>query len=153
MARRAERLICRLLVGILLFAQLAVAAYACPQWSSTGSGLATSMAGMSSMADPAAMAPASEDSAGATAVADMAPGCAGMDQPDPDNPNLCVEYFHFGQQSDHTQAPTVPAALLVSLYIIPALPAPMTPARPAASPSLLAAAPPPHAILHCCFRI
>lgn len=149
MIRRVKRSVCRLLIGILLFAQMAIAAYACPQLSSamptTGSN------GSAAGSDPAmAMA----GSGAATPVADMAPGCPEMGQPDPDNPNLCVEHVRFGQQSDQTQTSTVPAILLSSLYNLPLLPEPAGPPRSAtASAGLFAAASPPHAILHCCFRI
>lgn len=85
---------------------------------------------------------------------DMAACCDGMGQPDPDNPNLCTEHAHFGQQSDQTPTPTLPAILLVSLYVVSPVPELKLPIRPAAaSASFLAAASPPHAILHCCFRI
>lgn len=121
MFRHVRQTVCRLLIGVLLFAQLAIAAYACPQLSSAG--------------EASAMPPA-----------DMAPDCPGMGQPDPALPNLCVEQFHFGQQSDHMQTPTLPAILLTALYTLPLLPEPADPPRSAA-------ASPPHAILHCCFRI
>lgn len=102
--------------------------------------------------------PAASDATAAgsddNSVMDMAACCDGMDRPDPDNPNLCVEHSHFGQQNDQTQTPTVPAVLLASLYVVSTVPALTVPTCPAtASADLLAAASPPHAILHCCFRI
>lgn len=102
--------------------------------------------------------PAASDASAAgsddNSVMDMAACCDGMDQPDRDNPNLCAEHSHFGQQSDQTQTPTVPAVLLASLYVVSTVPELTVPTWPAtASADLLAAASPPHAILHCCFRI
>ena len=139
--RRLRRSVCRFLIGILLFAQMAIAAYACPQLSSAGAGEASAM-------------PAMESADLAMPAADMAPDCPGMGQPDPDQPNLCVEQFHFGQQSDQTQTPTLPAILLTALYTLPLLPESADPPRSAApARGFLAAASPPHAILHCCFRI
>lgn len=148
MTRRLKQWICRLLIGVFLFAQMAVAAYACPQLAPAG----LSQASASAMA---AAGTTSDASAGDDNPAmDMAAGCDGMGQPDPDNPNLCAEHAHFGQQSDQTQTPTLPAILLVSLYVIPIVPELKLPTRPAAaSTSFLTAASPPHAILHCCFRI
>lgn len=156
MIRRAKRSVCRLLIGILLFAQMAIAAYACPQLSSAGFSEASAMPTMGSNGSPASLDPtmAMPGSGTAMPVADMAPGCPEMGQADPDNPNLCVEHVRFGQQSDQTQTPTVPAILLSSLYTLPLLPEPAGPPRSAtASAGIFAAASPPHAILHCCFRI
>lgn len=152
MTRRLKQLICRLLVGVFLFAQMAVAAYACPQLSPAGFRQASASAMVSEGAPIA-----SEVSAAGTddnPVMNMAACCDGMDQPDPDNPNLCAEHAHFGQQSDQTQIPTLPTVLLVSLYVVSTIPELNVPTRPAAaSASFFAAASPPHAILHCCFRI
>jgi len=109
---------------------------------------------MAAEGDPADSDASVTESDAANPIIDMAACCDGMGQPDPDNPNLCAEHAHFGQQSEQTQAPSVPAVLLASLYIVSLMPALTGPARPAAaSASVLAAASPPHAILHCCFRI
>lgn len=152
MTRRLKQLVCRLLVGVLLFAQMAVAAYACPQLSPAGFSQAPASA-MASDGDPIASGASAAKSDDDPAM-DMAACCDGMGQPDPDNPNLCAEHAHFGQQSDQTQTPTVPAVLLASLYVVSTVPELTVPTRPAtASANLLAAASPPHAILHCCFRI
>ena len=74
---------------------------------------------------------------------------------DPDFANLCAEHCHDGQQSDQkTAALAVPAALLSAYYITPLVAVPSVAPRPAAAaPSARAAAFPPMAILHCCFRI
>src|SRR5438093_1051861 len=71
--RALSRSICRVLIGVFLFAQLAVAGYACP-----GLGQGTSQA-----AEARAMP-------------------AGCDQMDRDTANLCAEHCHFGQQSSDT---------------------------------------------------
>ena len=158
MPRRFKRLLCRLLIGILLFAQMAVAAYACPQLSPTGFGF--SQPSTVSSTSYGLGGPASQNSvaAGALAappVAGMPPCCDGMGQSDPSNPNLCAGHCQFGQQSDQTQTPTLPAALLTSsFYIVFPVPELTVSPRPiAASADIHAAASPPHAILHCCFRI
>ncbi len=153
MIRRVKRSVCRLLIGVLLFAQMAIAAYACPQLASAGFSEPSAMLTMRSKGSPAGSDTVMARSETATPVADMATGCPEMGQADPENPNLCVEHVRFGQQSDQTQTPTVPAVLLSNLYTLPLLPEPTGPTRPAsASASLLAAASPPHTILHCCFR-
>jgi len=118
--------IARTLVGVMLFAQLAVAAYACP-------GL---MSGIESV-QPGPVPTATN--------------CDQMPSPmDEASPNLCAQHCQYGQQSDQTQTVTVPAVLLTSLYIVaPVSQALQIPRMPV---GLFAAVSPPHAILHCCFR-
>jgi hypothetical protein len=148
MTRRFLRLVCQGLIGVLLFAQMAVAAYACPALSSTASmDMQMSSAGASGgdlrdIAMPAASRP----------VADCADMAGPMDGPDA---NLCAEHCHYGQQSHQVPALTVPVALLTALYVTPLVPEPISTPRlvAAAAAGMLAAAAPPHAILHCCFRI
>jgi hypothetical protein len=148
MTRRFLRAICRALVGVLLFAQLAVSAYACPALSS---------AAMSAMPMPSTAARDGDSSDAAMAAADQqAPDCDGMaaGTMDPDLANLCAEHCHHGQQSDQAATLSVPAALLTALYLAPLAAQPKIRPRPAAdATSALVAASPPHAILHCCFRI
>ena len=110
----------------LLFAQLSVAAYACPSSATRG------------------------------ADAEMAIDCAGMmaDDADPAAPNLCAEHCHYGQQSDQPRTPAAPAVALVALYAVSSPLLLSDPILPAAESSGLLVAPsPPHTILHCCFRI
>lgn len=140
--RTTSRFIARLLVGVLLFAQLAVAAYACPVVLN-GSANGPDHAAVMGMGGVTAM-----QSGG------METKLGGMD---PVLPNLCVGHCQFGQQNaDGTSSPTVPVpvALLTSLYTLPSLEQSAGLARPIATasgpPSL---ADPPHAILHCCFRL
>ena len=67
---------------------------------------------------------------GGTAMVDEN-GLLDRDQIDDSAANLCVEHCRFGQQSaDHASAPTVPAALLTTLYTLPVLPEPPGHARP-----------------------
>ncbi len=134
MTPRLLRSVCRALIGVVLLAQLAVAAYACP-------GLA-SAAGM-------------KMASGADATSQPMPDCEGMsDAMDPAFAALCAEHCHQGQQSDQAATLAVPAPVLTALYQTAPAPEPGVAPRPvAASTSALAAAFPPHAILHCCFRI
>lgn len=144
--RALSQQICRVLIGVLLFAQLAVASYACPGLSS-----------MKVMADDGAMAmtataiPTPGDSMEKSGA--MSPGC---DQMDPDAANLCAEHCRYGQQSaDTAPAPMVFAPVPALLYTLPLEPEPVPGSVRAfpASDAGLAAPPPPHAILHCVFRI
>ena len=147
LSRALSKAIGRLLIGVLLFAQLAVASYACP-----------SLPGTASMAEAspemAMVATAAPENANAPESADMPPGCELSDQ---DAANLCAEHCHFGQQSAHTAlAPVVHATIPTLLYLLPVEPAHMPGSGrsfPAPDANLAAAHPPPHAILHCVLRI
>jgi hypothetical protein len=146
MTRRFLRAICRALVGVLLFAQLAVSAYACPTLSPAATPTMPSTAARDGDSSDAAMA----------ATDRQAPDCDGMaaGTMDPDLANLCAEHCHHGQQSDQAATLSVPAALLTALYLAPLAAQPKIRLLPAAdATSALVAASPPHAILHCCFRI
>jgi hypothetical protein len=73
---------------------------------------------------------------------------------DPSAPSLCAEHCQFGQQSNQAPTLSVPVAMLTALYVAPPLPEPtLASHQAAAAPGALAAAGPPHAILHCTFRI
>lgn len=85
----------------------------------------------------------------------MMDGCEGMaSHLDPAAPNLCAEHCQYGEQSDQLRMPTMPDVCLISLYVVPPVAA-ATEWSPfvIASSGLLSARPPPHTILHCCFRI
>ena len=85
----------------------------------------------------------------------MMAGCEGMaNHADQTAPNLCAEHCQYGEQSDQLRTPLMPAVCLISLYVVPPV-APATEWSPFVilSSGLLTARPPPHAILHCCFRI
>ena len=82
------------------------------------------------------------------------PDCPGMSGDTPTPSALCAAHCQQGQQSDQAQVTAWPAVVLARSY---ALPEPVEPGVPAqrfiAPHSAFAAADPPHAILHCCFRI
>ncbi len=149
MTRTLRRIVCRGLIGVMLFAQLAVAAYACAGLESAAKP-AQPMSGVAVQDDRVACGEAMSDMAadGRLAGCDQMPGML-----DPASPNLCAEHCRYGQQSDRTATPTVPVVVLSSLYTVPAVPQASSPARPsAASDSARAAAATPLAILHCRFR-
>lgn len=139
MTRGFLRSVCRALIGVVLLAQMAVAAYACPGLAS-----GSKMNGVMDLATPAD-----------TAMDQQAADCAGMAGPmDPEFANLCAEHCRHGQQSDQAATLTVPSALLNALYTTPPAPEPAVALRPAADTvSARAAASPTLAIRHCCFRI
>ena len=134
MTRHFLRSVCRVLIGVVLLAQLAVSAYACP-----------AQAAMQPAVESPAVRPMAncEDMAGAMNAS-----------ADPSFANLCAAHCHYGQQSDQAATLTVPAPLLNALYVTPVTPEPVVALRPAAgATSALVSASPPRAILHCCFRI
>jgi hypothetical protein len=148
MTRGLVRMVARGLIGLLLFSQLAIAAYACPALSA---GLAGGLSTEMSMGQDAV---AATDGSLDSAVQGGAP-CADMvGATDAASGNLCAEHCKYGQQSDHASTLTVPAVLLTAIYpMTPWVPEAASPPRPAAaSLSALVAASPPHAILHCVSR-
>lgn len=129
------RAICRLMLAVMLFAQWAVAAYACE-------------GAIAMQAAPTA----------AQDVANIMPtDCAAQSGKDGGKDALCLEHCRFGQQSsDVNPAPVVHAAIPVFLYALPsALPAEASEVlRTTARPEQPGAPPPaPHAIAHCVWRI
>lgn len=147
MTRNFVRRVARGLVGMVLLAQMSIAAYACPGVSSALQASRQATAIGTPMAEPADTA--------ALRMAAQAPACDDMaGAMDPTSANLCAEHCKYGQQSDQASTVNVPAAALVALYATPAVPELVPPPRPAAaSMSALVAASPPHAILHCVYRI
>lgn len=125
--RTLNQLICRVLIVVFVFAQLAVSSHACP-----GFGQAVSVA-----ATPADAMPAD------------------CDQMDRSATNLCAEHCKVGQQNhEATPTPVVMPPALALLYVLPdaaGLAAEVASAPP--GDPILAATPPPHAILHCVLRI
>jgi hypothetical protein len=81
--------------------------------------------------------------------------CDAMAAPDPAGPSsLCAEHCHQGQQSDQVPVLALPAAVLAEAYPLPAPRDMAVRTVPRAhAPDALAAPPPPHAVLHCCFRL
>ena len=147
MTRQFLRTICRALIGVVLLAQMAIAAYACP-------GVARSGAMAMQMQMQMQMSPGTAPNAD---VADASPAmdCEGMTRPmDSDFANLCTEHCHHGQQSDQASTLTVPAVLLTALYATSPAPVPgASPGHAVEAASDRVAAAPPHTLLHCCLRI
>lgn len=146
LSRALRKSISRLLIGVLLFAQFAVASYACPRLKGMGS--------MASIGTATELLAAATDAAFTAVPAGMPLGC---DQMDPDAANLCAEYCQRGQQSVDTAAATVVSlGIPILLYSLPVEPQHSLGSGrsfPAHDASLDAAPEPPHAILHCVFRI
>jgi hypothetical protein len=118
--RTFRSLVCRILIGALLCTQWAVSAHACAGAGAMAA--ARSAAAMVAMAD-----------------CDMA-----MRPADGAVPHLCAEHCRQGQQADAAPAPTLSAAVIVSLYPLPALLAlPVGDAGWATTVATLGPAPPP----------
>ena len=129
MNRALQRSVSRFLLLAIVFAQLAVTAHACPKLFSAGP------------AEPVAMIMAEGES-----------DCDHMGEP---SPNLCAAHCQPGLQAvGHADSPSFPPADLPGRSI--PLISPVEPPRLEfvhARHGIAPAAPPPHAILHCCFRI
>lgn len=148
MMRSIKRWVARTLIGVMVFAQLAIAAHACPAVAEAVESGSVSFSATGTASEDAP-APALDNSAGRAAM-----DCDDMPAPmDADAPNLCAQHCQYGQQSDQAYTVTVPAALLTSLYIVAPRPT-AAKTRPSADVpvDLFAATSPPHAILHCCLR-
>ena len=149
-SRAIRKSISRMLVGVLLFAQLAVASYACPSLR----GMDSVTMSMSSSVVAPMMSLAAVEAPPAVQSTGMPPGC---DQIDSDAANLCAEHCRQGQQSaDTAAAPAVSPGIPTFLYSIPIEPQHVRGSGrsfPAPDASVDAAPEPPHAILHCVFRI
>jgi len=140
MTYRVMRLIRKFLAGALLFSQLAVATYACPQLKS-------------------ALEQGAEAAKASVPMRDM-PGCdqmiqnadSGLDQ---DNPALCLEHCRYGQQvTSHAETPSAqPATFTGFITVAPALPLLASTGNASRVERIAPAASPPFSILHCCFRI
>lgn len=158
MTRAFRRFVCRLMLGVLVFGQMAIAAYACPALSGTPQ-ILPAMAMNESVEkipdyEAVSLMAASPDMFAMSVTSDMADitGCNHIDE---SAANQCVEHCHFGQQSvGHASAATVPAALLATLYTLPFQHEPFGHGWPSADSKFKRiVASRPHAILHCCFRI
>lgn len=143
MTRSLLRLVARLMIGVVLFAQLAVSAYACPALATAaGMDMPSLSASGPIVKAPMAMPAGAADCDDATGAMDPAAA------------NLCAEHCKYGQQSDHAPTLNVPAAVLTALYAAPVVAPTAPPPRPAAAwTSALVAASPPLAVLHCVYRI
>ena len=144
--RSLSRFIARLLVGVMVLAQMAVAAHACTGLSGFEVSGARDSGGWQSAIGFDATGAATTASADCDARHDLL---------DSAQPNLCVAHCQFGQQnSGGNPVPDIPAALSVSPYlrVKPVMPGWLVRA------SMVQHDPPlvvdqPHAIQHCCFRI
>lgn len=126
------------MVGLAFFAQMATAAYVCPQQS-----------GIQLGQQQAAPNPSSD-------MAEM-PDCNGVDAVamDADYPSLCHTSCSAADQSERTASLKMPAATLLhaSFVVLPAAPAALSLRGVLASPTQPVPASPPLAVLYCCFRI
>ncbi len=140
LTRTLNQLICRVLIGLVLFAQFAVASYACPRGMGMGMDLGMTME--TGVAPPAAEA------------TDSSPAVSGSGDLDQDAPNLCAEHCKTGHQShDTAPVPVLFVPLLALRYVLTPADAIAAADQPATVPDpLLAVPPPPHAILHCVLR-
>jgi|SRR5690349_11537133 hypothetical protein len=128
MLRKHRQFVARFLLIAFVFAQGAVSAYACPDLTRP------------------VIAPMSVEAM---------PDCDQMNGLDPAAPNLCLAHCESGLQSfDHSPQPAAsPAVVLALVAILPDAAASATSSRASNTLRFTAAAPPPHTILHCCFRI
>lgn len=147
MTRSFLRAVARGLVGVLLMAQMAIAAYACPALSSGATG--------NMQMPPTSASPDDRDQVDVGMPMAQSSNCDDMaGAMDATSPNLCAEHCKYGQQSDKAPTLNAPAAVLTALYATPLVPEMAPPPRPAAATlSALVAASPPHTILHCVYRI
>lgn len=147
MTRSFLRTVARGLVGVLFMAQMAIAAYACPALASGATGN-MQMPALNASPDEGGQADGGMSISASSNCDDMAGAM------DASSPNLCAEHCKYGQQSDKAPTLNAPAAVLTALYATPLVPELAPPPRSAAATlSALVAASPPHAILHCIFRI
>ena len=143
MTRTGQRSLGRALIAALLFAQMMVAAYACPAISPQGSD--------KRMHTAVGSHPIVALSDAASQAADMPAGCNGAPR---DSSNLCVAHCQAGDQNiDWAQTPAAPACLSSSFYVVHMPSAPGELDWKSMPTEGINAIPPPHAILHCCFRI
>ena len=128
MNRIARKFVSLFSIAALLFAQLAVAAYACPmQFQGLDNAVAT--------------------------VSASAPDAG---EQDADSPALCKKHCE-NEQQNVNDSPQAPAAFSFETALTLTLPLAMQSATlrdaPVATPSLRNATAPPLSIRHCCFRI
>ena len=132
------------MVAVLLFAQLAVAAHACPIVGLAGEHRETAMV--------VAMAPCNTAGASATDVSAADDGTVAL----PEVPSLCFEHCHDGAQAmdPHGAAaafgPPPGGALLM---VLDSAMAPLASAGLVAAERIAPGTSPPHAIAHCCLRV
>ena len=136
MSRGIRRAVARTLIALFLFAQMMIAAYACPLMAVDETSTTQARAPVAVVAHQAAAMP---------------DGCDGTMI---DTPNLCAAHCQAGNQTtDAGQAVAVPASVLSGFYVVQIASPSSGPDRSSTSSQFVYAIPPPHAILHCCFRI
>ena len=141
MTRALTRSVARTLLALYLFAQMLVAAHACPAMSPNDAG--NPMNAKVAAHAVAPTPPIDQDRA------DMA-GCDDAQH----SANLCAAHCQASDQNtDSAQVPAVPANLLSSFYVVQIPSASSGFDRNSIPSEFVNAIPPPHAILHCCFRI
>ncbi len=138
LARTSKRLISLAMIGLLFFAQMAMAAYVCPQQSGADMGQQV----VASSPQPA--------------MGDMF-GCNAMDDVtmDADSPSLCHASCSTAGQSERTPTVKVPVVTLhsVPFVVLPAAPDARLDRDVSVSPTQWVPAYPPLSVLYCCFRI
>jgi hypothetical protein len=170
MTRGFLRAVARTLIGAVLLSQLAVSVHACPGRPPVPlQAVAQTAAGETGgRAETPAEAPAETPAAEPAEVGVATPHahCAalagatdrGTGAATPADASLCAEHCQPGQQGDQATTVTVTGVALATWYLLP----PVSDASAAAAAGvasaavaggLRTAAPPPHSILHCCFRI
>ena len=149
-----RRGVARMLIGVLVAAQLMVTAHACPLTSAghDDGGPAQAIAAAGPALDVVASVVSVPERSNPSDDAASMPDCEHMKmsaQP------VCAEHCHPVQQNaDAAFAPSLPFVLLALRYPMPVQPDALPLRQPRGDGSSSAGpAPPPLAILHCCFRI
>jgi hypothetical protein len=140
MTKVFRKWVCRVMVGVVVFAQMSIAAYACPATSGSAKAPLGSTPTVASVL---------------TGLEGMSPGADSLPDPmHPSSPALCAAHCDFGNQSaDHASTPTTQPALITTVYFLPALAVPFVPVGVAFDqPDPQSGCSPALAILHCCFR-
>jgi hypothetical protein len=179
MRRGLLRAVARTLIGAVLLSQLAVSVHACPgrpavPLQTAAQAVAQTAAGEAGGgADTPAGTPAgtpADTPAAEVGVATPHAHCAalagatdlgtgtGTSTATLADASLCAGHCQPGQQSDQAATVTVTGVALATWYLLPPLSdasaaAAAGVASAAVAGGLRTAAPPPHSILHCCFRI
>jgi hypothetical protein len=142
-----------MLIGVLLFAQFAIASHACQKLGNNvqvarGPEAVALDGDTAAAADPEGVSVEMDQSSPAPCH-DTAPS------QDAISGNVCTEHCRYGHQTfDTGQLPSPAPVVFVVLYVLPAsVGAESGGSMPSEAQAVLVAASPPHTILHCCFRI
>jgi hypothetical protein len=155
MTRATRRLVARWMILVMVLAQMAVSAYACPTTLQPGSASRVAETSIMTARVESLAMPTSNALVASDFSRDPMVNCDAMQgHLDAAAPNLCDACCHHDQQPDHASRLAAPTAILNSLYAVPARVSVPVPVRfDAPSSSDLAAAAPPRTVLHCCWRI